>query len=488
MYFNSLTYICFLALAVCIYWLSPLKHSRWLLLIASIVFYGFWRVEFLCLIVFSAFVDYYVSLRISDAGTQSMRKFWLCVSLVINLGLLAYFKYTYFIAHNIEDMGRLAGQQWHFVTWNIILPLGISFYTFVSLSYTIDIYRRLLEPVRDFSVYLTYVMFWPHMIAGPILRGHELIGQLKQGHRFNAQNVLIGIKYILTGLFLKVVLADQLAPVVDSAFLASPKDLGGLDVWTMAFAFGFQIYFDFAGYSLIAIGSARLIGIRFPQNFNWPYLAVSPRDFWKRWHITLSSWVRDYLYLPLSSARYRDSSEGGIDIQASENGKERRRQRMTFALFLSWFLMGLWHGASWNFALWGLWHACLIYAYRIVKGRFDWMPKKLLPIAGWITTLPLVMLGWIPFRARSLRQTLSLYSRAIDISSYTHISFRENTYLIVFLITAGMLLAALVSNAQLPFFENVAVRRVGEATALSVMIFGVFIFLKPVTQFIYFQF
>jgi D-alanyl-lipoteichoic acid acyltransferase DltB (MBOAT superfamily) len=241
MFFNSLSYFAFLFVAVIIYWLIPLRIGRWWLLLASIVFYGFWKVDFLFLIVFSAFVDFYVSLRIYDAATPRRRKYWLIASLAINLGLLLFFKYTYFIADNIAMIGRMAGRDWHIPLGTIILPLGISFYTFVSLSYTIDVYRRLLVPVRDFGLYLVYVMFWPHMIAGPILRGHELITQLKQGHRFSAKNVVTGIKLIIVGLFLKVVLADQLAPLVNSAFSANTATLGGLDVWTMAFGFGFQI-------------------------------------------------------------------------------------------------------------------------------------------------------------------------------------------------------------------------------------------------------
>lgn len=486
MFFNSLSYILFLCVAVTTYWLIPLRYGRWWLLLASIVFYGLWKIEFLGLIIFSAFVDYYVSLRIHDAKTHRGRKFWLIVSLVINLGLLLYFKYTCFIADNIAILGGLAGMDWRIPLGTIILPLGISFYTFVSLSYTIDIYRRLLEPVRDFRVYLVYVMFWPHMIAGPILRGHELIAQLVLGHRFRLENVVVGVKAIITGLFLKVALADQLSPLVDSAFAADATSLGGLDVWTMAFGFGFQIYFDFAGYSLVAIGSARLIGIHFPENFDWPYLATSPRDFWKRWHITLSSWVRDYLYLPLSGTRYRDSSDGGIDVQVRD-GKVSG-ERLMFALFLSWVIMGLWHGANWTFALWGLYHAMLIYAYRRLRGRFAVKNAIAGSLLGWFFTIPPVMLGWIPFRAATLSQTFELYGKILQLKTYMRFSFRENFYLLVFLLTVGMLCCGLLSRSRQIAMQNTLVRRIIEVIALSIMILFVFVFLKPVSQFIYFQF
>jgi D-alanyl-lipoteichoic acid acyltransferase DltB (MBOAT superfamily) len=488
MFFNSLSYIVFLMIAVGVYWLLPLRGKngqKWLLL-SSIVFYGFWKVEFLVLIIFSAFVDYYVSLRIHDALTEHKRRVWLYVSIVIQLGLLVYFKYTYFIADNIFTIGKFLGQDWQTTLWQITLPLGISFYTFVSLSYTIDVYRRLIEPVRDFGLYLTYVMFWPHMIAGPILRGHELIAQLKQRHLFSAGNTLAGIKEIITGLFLKVVLADQLSPLVDAAFESKTAILGGLDVWTMAFGFGFQIYFDFAGYSLVAIGSARILGINFPDNFNWPYLAVSPRDFWKRWHITLSAWVRDYLYLPLSGARFEDRSSGGIDIQVEQT--RASAAKLTIALFISWFIMGLWHGASWNFALWGLWHAGLIYLYRKTRDRFAGMGSRTAAVLGWSWTLPAVMLAWIPFRAANLQQTFELIAKVFIPHTYLRLSFRENFYLFVFLLLAGMLVYAFLKKLDRPWLRRPFVRWGAEVAVLSVMIFFVFVFLKPVSQFIYFQF
>ena len=302
MLFNTLSYVVFLALVVTAYWLIPRNARMYLLLAASLVFYALWRVEFVFLIAFSAFIDYYFSLKIHAEQRARWRTVWMVTSLSINLALLVYFKYTYFIVDNIRLVGDLTGNDWRFDPGRIILPLGISFYTFLSISYTLDVYRRLFEPVRSFSLYLTYVMFWPHMIAGPILRAHELIPQIVRPAPLHRDRFADGVRKILFGLFLKVGLADQIAPLVDTAFAADPAKLSALDVWTMSFAFGFQIYFDFAGYSMIAIGSARLLGVRFPENFNWPYLAASPREFWKRWHITLSSWIRDYLYLPLSGA------------------------------------------------------------------------------------------------------------------------------------------------------------------------------------------
>ena len=371
MLFNTLSYVGFLVLVVGLYWALPPRGRLWLLLAVSILFYALWRWEFVVLISFSAFVDYYFSLKIHDESRPAWRKVWLTVSLSTTLALLLYFKYAYFLAGNVEGLGTLIGQDWRLDVGDIILPLGISFYTFLSISYTVDVYRRLLTPTRSFLLYLTYVMFWPHMIAGPILRANELIPQLVQKASFDADRFAEGVRKIVFGLFLKVGIADQIALYVNEAFASDPAQLSGLDVWTMAFAFWFQIYFDFAAYSMIAIGSARLLGIHFPENFNWPYLATSPREFWRRWHITLSSWIRDYLYLPLSGAPFRDRSDGGLEVACCG---ARDSVRLTLALFLAWFLLGLWHGANWTFALWGLWHATFIWLYRIVSARNGGLP------------------------------------------------------------------------------------------------------------------
>jgi D-alanyl-lipoteichoic acid acyltransferase DltB (MBOAT superfamily) len=264
-----------------------------------------------------------------------------------------------------------------------------------------------------------------------------------------------------------------------------PSQLGGLDVLTMAFAFGLQIYFDFAGYSMIAVGSARLLGIMFPDNFNWPYLATSPREFWRCWHITLSSWIRDYLYLPLSGFRELSHSDGGIDIQFV---KSKNVVRITVALFLTWFLMGLWHGASWNFALWGLWHAILIFIYRTTNRAFTVIPERIRLFLGWGTTLLFVMLGWIFFRAPTLESAFEMYGRLFDLGGYSSLAFRENFYLIIFVMFIGMVALWWVTTTRMAFFNTRPMQTVGEFGGLAVAIFIVFIFLRPISQFIYFQF
>ena len=285
------------------------------------------------------------------------------------------------------------------------------------------------------------------------------------------------------GLFLKVGIADQIAPYVNEAFAANPAQLSALDVWTMAFAFGLQIYFDFAAYSMIAIGSARLLGIHFPENFNWPYLATSPREFWRRWHITLSSWIRDYLYLPLSGAPFRDRSDGGLEVQVLRPDSVR----LTLALFLTWFLMGLWHGANWTFAFWGIWHATFIWLYRIMSPHTGGLPRPVRALGGWAITLAISMLGWIPFRARSLDEAFVLLGRVLDPSAYGALTFRENFYLVTAVVFAGMIVLHFVIQWS-KTIESAPLRHTVETGALAVAAFIVFIFLRPVEQFIYFQF
>jgi alginate O-acetyltransferase complex protein AlgI len=494
MIFNTISYLVFLVVGVASFWLLPKRYRLYLLLALSLLFYGLWRVEFIFLIGFSAFVDYYFSLKIHDSADPLWRKRYMWLSISTNIALLIYFKYTYFIVDNLAFMTGVSGAQFRASFGQIILPLGISFYTFLSISYTIDVYRRTFAPIRNFVHYLTYVMFWPHMIAGPILRPHELIPQLLNPPVPSRPQIAAALRAILFGLLLKVGVADNLAPLVDDAFAIAPNRLGGLDVWTMAFGFGLQIYCDFAGYSMIAIGSAALLGITFPQNFNWPYLASSPREFWRRWHITLSTWIRDYLYLPLSGVRHASqlpppSGSSGMDIQFAATGN---MVRATLALFVTWFVMGLWHGASWNFALWGLWHAVFIFAYRLIGPRLPELTTALGQaigqLTGWGLTLAIAMLGWVPFRAPDVATTWALWGRLFDWRSYRSLGFRENLYLVVFCVFVGMLLLHWISRIEWTSRAGRMARDVGEVAAVAGTIFIVFIFLRPIAQFIYFQF
>jgi alginate O-acetyltransferase complex protein AlgI len=498
MLFNSLTYLLFLSICTpaCVFGPAWLRNT--IFLTGSLAFYAFWRIDFTALMIFNAVIDYVCSLMISRSSSHALRRGWLWVSLVANFGLLAFFKYTYFMIDTGHSIAQWFGGTFQpDLGFQIILPLGISFYTFQTVSYTIDVYRGLQEPVKNFGLFLTYVTFWPQLVAGPILRANEVVPQLLNYRRPTAANVARGLEEILAGLFKKVVLADTIGSMVDTGFTIAAAKLGTLDVWCLAFAFGFQIYFDFAGYSSIAIGSARILGFDFPENFNWPYLATSIRDFWKRWHISLSSWIRDYLYLPLQGLRFRGSTDystgssiqssasGGIEARAEGNPSDARRD---FALFATWFIMGLWHGGNWTFALWGLWHASFIYLYRISEPVRVRLPSAVREIAGWATTLAVCMLGWIFFRAATVADSLQMLATAFNPGRLGIRSLRENTYLVTAIYLAGMLLTYaathIVRSDAAPRWARIGAL----ATVYAAMAFGVFLLLRRVEQFIYFQF
>lgn len=341
MIFNSITYLVFLPVVVLLYWILPYRSRLILIFGASLTFYGFWRVEFLPLLLLSVSVDYLVARRM-PSSTDYGRKRLLLVSLFVNLGLLFYFKYLIFFADNAIGFANLLGIEIDPIALKIILPLGISFYTFQTISYTVDVYRGLIKPEKDFILYGCYVTFFPQLIAGPVLRAAEVMHQFARRVPFSWDDITAGSWRVLFGLFLKVVLADNIAPFVDSGFAMPVSTMSAIDVWTLAFIFGFQIYFDFSAYSHIALGSARMMGICFPENFNFPYIATSPKDFWRRWHISLSSWIRDYLYLPLAGIKVHGRSVGGL-ANATVDKKHQK------ALFFTWAIMGLWHGANWTF-------------------------------------------------------------------------------------------------------------------------------------------
>ncbi|AFM24498.1 MBOAT family O-acyltransferase [Desulfomonile tiedjei] len=485
MIFNSVTYVVFLVTVVLLYWVLPQKPRRWLLLLSGLTFYGFWRLEYIPVMLFQTVTDYTLARMIYGTADPRRRKLLLVITLITNLGLLAYFKYSMFALDNAVNLLNLFGLDLHIKPWNILLPLGISFYTFHSLSYTIDVYRGFIKPERDFVIMATFVSFFPQLVAGPILRAREVIPQLEHRPRFQLDSVLIGIRRILFGLFLKVVLADNIAPLVDSGFAQASGTLSALDVWTLAFLFGFQIYFDFSAYSHIAIGSALLMGIRFPENFNFPYMARSPRDFWRRWHISLSSWVRDYVYLPLTGSKLQDTSKGGLALAAdAENTRSK-----TLALFLTWAIMGLWHGANWTFMIWGLYHASLIFLYRLLHNSVGMLDSWRSKIAGWMVTLPLVMLGWIFFRAETLDQAFGMISKVFNPLGYLSLGLRESTYLIAAALLVAIIAAYFVDSLPAPRRTGERIAWVaGESIAITVAVVLVFVYLRPISQFIYFQF
>ncbi|MDH5542735.1 MAG: MBOAT family protein [Nitrospinota bacterium] len=452
----------------------------------SLLFYSFWRVEFCLLIIFSAGVDFIASRKIYGSEDERKRKIYLAISLVTNLGLLAIFKYTYFVYDNISFIATQANYRFpsfDSIAIKIILPLGISFYTFQTISYTIDVFRKIVKPIDNFNLFLAYVIFWPQLIAGPILRFGEVVPQLVEEKKFMPELASSGIVLIIVGLFKKVVLADNLAIFVDAGFEASVSQLNALDIWLLSFMFGFQIYFDFSAYSDIAIGSARLLGIYFPDNFNWPYMAVSPKEFWNRWHISLSSWVRDYLYLPIIGEKFRTDSKGGIGEAAVSKKRDRNK-----ALFVTWMLMGLWHGANWTFVLWGIYHAVFIFIYRVIK-IFNFLERKL-PVISWLFTIFVVMAGWILFRSENISESAAMYSILLNPNNYSLNGriFPLQDYFMVFVLISTMVIMYEIWKKNINrYFDSIGWVFTRYA-AIAVMIFFIAVYLKPVQQFIYFQF
>ena len=489
MIFNSVTFLVFLIIAVALYWVLPTRPRLWMIFLSGLVFYGFWRVEFIPVMLFSAFTDYFVALKIDaiDPADKRRRRHWLILSFVVNFGLLAYFKYLMFFTRSANDFGHLLGVDFHFPLYNIVLPLGISFYTFESVSYTVDVYRGHLKANRDIVLYGCFITFFPKLIAGPILRASEILHQVKERPAFQLDFITEGLDRILKGLFLKVVFADNIAPFVDEGYKIPAAQMSAIDVWTLAFLFGFQIYFDFAAYSHIAIGCGKLMGVNISENFNYPYLATSFKDFWKRWHISLSTWIRDYLYLPLSGKQVIDriGARGNIISVDDQENKKRR----DLALFLTWAIMGLWHGANWTFVIWGIYHATLIFIERLTDPlRIRFIPAPWQAI-GWFYTLPLAMLSWVPFRARTVSDTFIMFGKVLTPGAYLFRSMRENTYLITFLMLVLMLLTYFVSEHLDKKIKDVpAIDFVYGVAKYTVMIILVFTFLRPISQFIYFQF
>ena len=488
MIFNSVTYILFLSLVVVLYWMLPLKTGRFMLLIGSLLFYGFWRFEFIPLLLIAAVIDYWCSIQIEKQEEPQSRLRFLMFSLCINLGILFYFKYLVFFAGNVVWALNIFGMNVSVPYMNIILPLGISFYTFETISYTVDVYRKHIKAERNFFVYMTFLVYFPHLIAGPVLRAAEILPQLKVKKKFTVAFIETGIKRVIQGLFLKVVLADNISSYVDTGFALDAQTLSAVDVLTLGFLFGLQIYFDFAAYSHIAIGSAKMMGIDFPENFNFPYIASSFKDFWKRWHISLSSWIRDYLYLPILKSKVTSNSAVGIGNVLNENNAKRNRN---IALFITWAIMGLWHGANWTFIFWGIYHATFIFIERIVykyTDRFSFHPdfKRVL---GWIIIIPIVMLGWIPFRAANMTVVLEMYSKLISPKEYVRLGMQENTYIIcaaLFLFTTFTFLFKTHVYQRLKLHTYVG--SVFTIVVYALMIILVFTFLRPISQFIYFQF
>lgn len=382
MLFNSLSFALFFAVV----WLPYLAIGNWamrkhLLLLASYVFYAAWNPPYVLILGFSTALDWWLARKLCHTDDPRRRKALLWISIVANLSLLGFFKYGSFLLGNFQVLLAQFGINYIPPAFSIVLPAGISFYTFASLSYTVDVYRREIKADCCLSDYALFVSFFPHLVAGPIVRARLFLPQLATPHSPSKDQIGWGLVLMLLGLFSKVVLADgMLAPIVDKIY-QHPENFGALDTWLAVFAFSGQIFYDFSGYSLCAIGIALCFGFEFPDNFRYPYAASSFSDFWRRWHISLSTWLRDYLYIPLGGNR----------------GRAWQVQR---SLFLTMLIGGLWHGASWLFVLWGGLHGIYLALERVLKKPST--PTTSVTLPAILAVFLVVTLTWIPFRANNL--------------------------------------------------------------------------------------
>ena len=391
--FNSLTFLVFLGIVLLLYFRLGHRGQNWMLIVASYVFYGWWDYRFLGLLLFTTFFDYFCALWIEGEPNPAKRRFLLASSMTVNLTVLCVFKYFNFFAESLQHSFALLGITLSFPMLHVVLPVGISFYTFLSMSYTIDVYRGDLQATHNPTDFMLYVAFFPHLVAGPIVRASILLPQCQQPRKIIPEQVANGLWLILMGYVKKVVVADRLAQVVNWGFSRGSPPFADANSWLVIYAFAFQIYSDFSGYTDIARGISKLMGFELVVNFRAPYLVANPADFWRNWHISLSTWLRDYLYIPLG-------------------GNRKGRMRTYCNLMVTMLLGGLWHGAGAAYVLWGLYHGSLLACQRawhdFVGPRLPSAPRDRAIVTMTKNALlvliffHLTCLGWLLFRAGSL--------------------------------------------------------------------------------------
>ena len=395
MLFNSLAYMCFLPIVFVLYWAVPHRYRSYLLLFASYYFYMSWNAGYLILIIFTTLLSYFTALLIERTDQVRTRKLIASASVLCCLLILFFFKYFNFMADTLSRLLSLFSITLHPITLNLLLPVGISFYTFQTLSYVIDVYRGRIKAERNIIVYATFVSFFPQLVAGPIERSTDLLPQIRAEHRFNEQKAIDGLKLMLCGYYKKLLLADSLSVYVDTVYdnLSAYK---GFDLLLVIFFFTIQIYCDFSGYSDIAIGTARLLDIDLMTNFRSPYFAASIKEFWSRWHISLSTWFRDYLYIPLG-------------------GNRCGRARHYFNLLFTFLVSGLWHGASLTFIFWGAVHGLAQILETMLGSRLERIRKN--PAGAWLCRIAVFAFcnfTWVLFRAQTGADALYVFRHAFD--------------------------------------------------------------------------
>jgi alginate O-acetyltransferase complex protein AlgI len=439
-----------------------LRGDRWRLLfltLMSYAFYGWWDWRFIPLMIASTTVDYVAGSRIDASADPATRKRWLVSSLTFNLAILGVFKYYGFFVSSVNAVAVAMGVPALFPVLRIVLPIGISFYTFNSMSYTIDIYRRRVKPAQGLLHFSAFVAMFPHLIAGPIVRYSDIEHQFAKLQRtLTASEASVGVFFFVSGLAKKLFLADRLAPLVDQYFASPGGPMG--TAWLMTLGYTFQLYFDFSAYSDMAVGLAHLLGLQFPQNFNSPYKAVDMQDFWRRWHMSLSTWLRDYLFISLGGSR-------GGPFKTLRN------------LMITMFLGGLWHGAQWTFVVWGIYHGVLLVVNYGLQ-RASWVPSR-----RWLArsaTFIAVVFGWVLFRSVSLPGALHVWSAMVGAGGFAAGALPPVSYLAV------LTLSAVIAFAAPNTWEIKFQPRPLTAYALAVAFAVAVLCLENPSPFLYFQF
>jgi len=477
MLFNSIEFFLFLPIVFGLYWLiggKRIKAQNLLVAFASYVFYGWWDWRFLSLILFSTVVDYSIGLALGKNNKPAKRKILLWISICVNLGFLGFFKYYNFFVDSLIDSFTFFGKELSINTLNIILPVGISFYTFQTLSYTIDVYNKKLEPTKNFVGFMAFVSFFPQLVAGPIERATNLLPQFSVERSFNYQNAVDGLRQVLWGLFKKIVIADNCAQYANIIF-NNHTEYNGSTLLLGAFFFAFQIYGDFSGYSDIAIGVSRLFGFNLKRNFAFPYFSRDIAEFWRRWHISLSTWFRDYLYIPLGGSR----------------GGTKMKIRNTFIIFV---VSGFWHGANWTFIIWGALNALYflpllltnknrINTDLVAEGKFLPSLKELWQMAF---TFFITLIAWVFFRADNVTHAISYLQSTFTSSLFSWVEIFPTTILILVLF---FILIEWLGRSNEYAIENVDVLKKPIRWSFYVLLIVLmFAFTGEEQQFIYFQF
>ncbi|QIE58316.1 MBOAT family protein [Rasiella rasia] len=476
MLFNSFDFGFFLVIAYSLYWLLGSRQriaQNVLLLLASYLFYGLWDWRFLGLLFASSCIDYFAGRAIGNSSKKSHRKFWLYTSVLWNLGVLVTFKYFNFFIDGFHALFTSESVATSYSIWNVVIPLGLSFYTFQTMSYTIDVYRNRIKPTKNILEFLCFVSFFPQLVAGPIERAKFLLPQFQIERKFNLQQSKEGLRQILWGLFKKVLVADKLGIAVTMAF-NNPEQYGSLTLAFAAALFSFQVYCDFSGYTDIAVGTAKLFGFKLHNNFNIPYLAKSITEFWQRWHITLTKWFTDYVYIPFVKSFKR------ITVRVRVIG-----------LLLTMFLVGLWHGANWTFTVFGLYNGVILVVERIpFFGRKNtlvkWLPNRtrLFSLFYFFT---LTSISSVFFRAESLDHAWYILKRILSFTDATTLSSLIGIklgYLAILIVAEVITKTKAYPLAQLEAY----LPRAARWTIYYILIILIVRYAEPKEAFIYFQF